>query len=101
VVDSEFRSIEWLQGWYRSHCDGDWEHDCGIRISTLDNPGWSLSIDLGGTSKADCVVPRNLVERSENDWVSVVVKDGQFKAHGGPENLSEMIRLFAEFVEGE
>ncbi|MDB5213991.1 MAG: hypothetical protein JWO86_1918 [Myxococcaceae bacterium] len=101
MVDPNFRPIEWLQAWYRSHCDGDWEHDRRIRIGTLDNPGWSLYVNLEGTSKAESVVPRRLIERSENDWVSVVVKDGHFEAHGGPENLSEMIRLFAELVEDE
>jgi hypothetical protein len=101
VVDSDFRPIEWLQGWYHSHCDGDWEHDRRIRISTLDNPGWSLYVNLEGTAKAESVVPRSLVERSENDWVSILVKDSQFEAHGGPGNLFEMIRLFADLVESE
>ena len=27
-----------LQSWYQSQCDGDWEHEFGIRIETLDNP---------------------------------------------------------------
>ena len=36
----------WLQAWYVSQCDGDWEHQNGISISTLDNPGWEVPIDL-------------------------------------------------------
>jgi len=41
--------FEWLSSWYHSHCDGDWEHSARIRISTIDNPGWSISINLEGT----------------------------------------------------
>jgi len=41
--------IEWLQKWYADHCDGDWEHEYGIVIETLDNPGWSIVIDLKNT----------------------------------------------------
>jgi hypothetical protein len=42
--------LEWLQGWYRSQCNGDWEHCYELVIETLDNPGWSISIPLEGTS---------------------------------------------------
>ena len=43
-------SLTQLQKWYLSQCDGDWEHTYGIGIGTLDNPGWSLKINLVGTS---------------------------------------------------
>ena len=33
-----------LQKWYKSQCNGDWEHSFGIKIETLDNPGW---IEIG------------------------------------------------------
>jgi hypothetical protein len=36
--------IKWIQQWYVSQCDGDWEHECGIKITTLDNPGWDIKI---------------------------------------------------------
>jgi hypothetical protein len=41
--------IEELQQWYESQCDGDWEHDFGMRIGTLDNPGWSVEINVVDT----------------------------------------------------
>ncbi|TMB85990.1 MAG: hypothetical protein E6J45_14585 [Chloroflexi bacterium] len=28
-----------LQHWYLSRCDGEWEHQRGITIESLDNPG--------------------------------------------------------------
>jgi hypothetical protein len=31
--------LPWLQGWYATQCDGDWEHEYGVSIETLDNPG--------------------------------------------------------------
>src|ERR1700722_12742042 len=39
----------WLQRWYKIHCNGDWEHSYGIQIDTLDNPGWTITIDLQDT----------------------------------------------------
>ena len=28
-----------LTCWFAAHCDGEWEHDRGISITTTDNPG--------------------------------------------------------------
>jgi hypothetical protein len=41
--------LSWLQRWYSAHCDGEWEHGFGVTIETLDNPGWSVKIDVEGT----------------------------------------------------
>ncbi|MHC3815880.1 Imm53 family immunity protein [Streptomyces sp. DT9] len=41
--------LDWLQNWYAQQCDGDWEHEWGVKIATLDNPGWTIEIDLKET----------------------------------------------------
>ena len=33
-------SLSALENWYAGQCNGVWEHGCGVRIDTLDNPGW-------------------------------------------------------------
>lgn len=90
--------MRWLMEWYQSQCDGDWEHQYGVRIGTLDNPGWSLDVDLVGTSLAGRMLQTKLLERSERDWLFVEVVDGVFRARGGPGNLGEMIEAFREFA---
>jgi hypothetical protein len=35
--------IRELQQWYLAQCDGDWEHEWGVQIGTLDNPGWVMA----------------------------------------------------------
>jgi hypothetical protein len=87
--------------WYQSHSNGDWEHQFGVHITTLDNPGWALDVDLAGTHDAERVVPMETVERSQTDWVFVEVKDAKFHARGGPGNLGEMILRFAAFVSSD
>jgi hypothetical protein len=42
-------ALTWLQGWYLSQCDGDWEHGHGVDIGTLDNPGWRVEIRVAET----------------------------------------------------
>jgi immunity protein 53 of polymorphic toxin system len=60
--------LTWLQGWYATQTDGDWEHSNGITIATLDNPGWSVEIDLADTALAGQVFDRRETHRSEDDW---------------------------------
>jgi hypothetical protein len=32
-----------LSTWYQSQCDERWEHSFGLKIETLDNPGWGYA----------------------------------------------------------
>lgn len=86
--------IEWLQQWYRDRCNGSWEHDNGIRIDTLDNPGWSVRIDLAGTALESTAMTTVVHDRGEADWIRLEVKDGQFVGHGDPDKLAEICIAF-------
>jgi hypothetical protein len=46
-------NLEWLEDWYQRQCDGAWEHEQGIRLESLRQPGWRLTINLEGTSAQD------------------------------------------------
>ena len=92
-------ALDFLTSWFASQCDGDWEHDVGIHIGTLDNPGWSLAVNLVGTDLEGKPFDHGLQERSENDWVDVRSDGRTFEAHGGPTNLRELLGAFQEFAE--
>ncbi|MGI8647441.1 MAG: immunity 53 family protein [Mycobacteriales bacterium] len=90
----------WLQAWYATQCDGDWEHGYGVSISTLDNPGWWVRIELTGTLLADKMLEHESSHRSGHDWYEVSRKGDFFEAHCGPLNLGEVLHLFRLWVEG-
>ncbi len=87
-------TLTWLQDWYRSQCDGEWEHDKGIRIDTLDNPGWSVEADIGTVPSPTPVRE----ERSDDDWLRCEVRDGRFYGHGGPGNLEEVLEVLRTWL---
>jgi hypothetical protein len=58
-----------IQKWYASNCDGDWEHSFGIVIETLDNPGWSVTIDLKDTNLEGKTFETFQNEVSEEQWI--------------------------------
>jgi hypothetical protein len=86
-----------LENWYARQCNGEWEHSWGVKITTLDNPGWSVIIDLSDTCKQGALLNRIKIERTERDWIFYRVADNRFEIDCGPENLSEAITLFVEW----
>jgi len=95
-----------LIDWYVSHCDGDWEHQYGVRLETSDNPGWILTIDLADTNldgremlaiKEGTAVDGCSHEYESPDlsrWLHCSVRDNKFVGAGDPTQLA---RLFGEF----
>ena len=61
--------INWVEDWYQSNCNGDWEHQYGITIETTDNPGWSVKIDLKNTIFEKEVKKYELKQNSEKRLV--------------------------------
>ncbi|KQO15414.1 immunity 53 family protein [Paenibacillus sp. Leaf72] len=86
--------LRWLQEWYSSQCDGEWEHESGIRITSIDNPGWHVAINLIGTTLEDKQVDLIQIERTEEDWIYCKIEDGCFSGAGGPGNLEDVLRVF-------
>ena len=90
--------LAWLEAWYEAQCDEAWEHTYGIRIDTLDNPGWSIRIDLHGTSLEGDVMPRFVRDAGNEDWMFCEIKDKTFEGHGDPRKLGAILRLFRDWV---
>jgi len=101
-------NLNWLCQWYLAQCDSDWEHSYGVKIDTLDNPGWTIKIDLTDTQMQALSFERvehgqigsDLEEwqRSGSWWVARL--EGQsFCVSCGPLDLSAAIGVFRRWVE--
>lgn len=86
-----------LEEWYASHLDGEWEHSFGVEISTLDNPGWSVVIDLNCTLLESRQMPPIRIERSETDWFECRVETHCFRGFGGARNLKDILAVFLDW----
>ncbi len=89
--------LNYLQEWYSAQCNGEWEHDYGIEISTLDNPGWRLKIRLTDTNLENREFADLRVETTDTDWFHCWVEDGFFNAACGPKNLEQVLSSFKSF----
>lgn len=94
-------TLQRLQAWYSRQCNGDWEHTYGVTVGTIDNPGWSLKIDLTGTDlqgRAFESAVRGVEEESEN-WIHCKVEAHQFVGFRGPAHLGEIMEVFLRWAE--
>jgi hypothetical protein len=89
-----------LELWFASHCDGEWEHSAGISISSLDNPGWSLHIDISETTLSKRAFPEIKIEGPDSqDWYVCRLRDGRFEGFCGPLHLTKVLEIFLDWAE--
>jgi hypothetical protein len=92
-------SLIWIQEWFKKHCDGDWEHQNGIRIETIDNPGWKIVIDLVDSELEGKIFVEIKVDRTELNWMHCRVEGSQLIGFCGTYNLTEVMDIFRLWAE--
>lgn len=91
--------LQWLENWYKTQCNEDWEHQYGIKIESLDNPGWWITIDLKDTCFENIKINSESIENDENDWYFFHYKDKKYEASGDPKKLEFLLIKFKEIIE--
>ena len=95
--------------WYASNCNDDWEHAFGVEIGNLDNPGWTVAIDLEDTPLASAPFDRIVVGEDDDNfddegrqvgpWWTCWVEERRFQARCGPEDLEHVLEVFLDWCE--
>lgn len=86
-----------IQNWYQTNCNNDWEHNYGFSIGTLDNPGWTIKIDLAETSLENLQFERT-IDNGRFDWMNVITKDKTITAACDPTKLGEVLKIFLDEI---
>ena len=101
-------NLNWLMQWYLAECNDDWEHSYGVKVDTLDNPGWTLKIDLRETDllgrsfkRVEQGEPASDLEewRRLGSWLVADVNGDVFDVACGPLDLPAAIQVFRDWVE--
>jgi hypothetical protein len=93
-------SFDWLQRFFLSNCDGEWEHEYGCKIDTMSDPGWILKFDLTGTPFETKLLEPLEDKASPTVWLKCRAEDGVFVAQCSPRRLAECIDILRDVVEG-
>ncbi len=108
-LSKELDVLEWLQHWYTNQCNGEWEHEHGVSIQTLDNPGWMIVIDLKGTPFESQASDESVARSGEPPgiengnmggptWLECSIKQGQFRGAGDAGQLEAILREFQAWI---
>jgi len=92
-------TIKWLEKWYQSNCDSNWEHVYGVKIETLDNPGWHVKINLADTLVEEKAFNKIYIDKGDNDWITCRVNNNVFEGGGDSGKLEEILEVFKIWVE--
>ena len=90
--------IKFLEGWYQANCNSDWEHNFGIKIETLDNPGWYIEVDLEDTFQESLDV-KEIFLNSEIDWLRLETKNKKLIGSADPTKLETLLLRIRELLD--
>ncbi|EFL05930.1 predicted protein [Streptomyces sp. AA4] len=91
-------SFQFLLDWYAEQCDEEWEHAFGVELSTLDNPGWSLEIDLADTDLAGRLMELYDFEGDAGRWAQCRSDGTKFRGACDPSSFELVLKQFENFV---
>ncbi|MBK6752216.1 MAG: hypothetical protein IPG69_01210 [Flavobacteriales bacterium] len=86
-------ALEWLQQWYLSQCDGDWEHDSGRKPGrpTEDGGGETGCAGPrrpgGGGGGGALTLERITVERTDDNWYHAWIENNKLGWAGPPRGI--------------
>jgi hypothetical protein len=92
-------NLEWLDTWYQNQCDGEWEHSRGMRLESLHERGWQLTIHLVGTSAANTSPQRLNLDTPCGEWIQCSISEDRFQGSGDPRKLEQIIGVFRQWVD--
>lgn len=93
------KNLIWIQNWFESNCDGDWEHEHQIKIITVDNPGWNVIIEFENSTMNIEDSEWILVDNGDADWYGWKVTNGVFEASGDVKKLDFLFSIFKKMID--
>ena len=93
-----------LARWYAAQCDGAWEHHHAVSLTSLDNPGWWLKVDLTGTAlagRAFAAVADNVDPEGHPQgprWLHCRLQGDTWHGAGDETRLAEIVRRFLDWA---
>lgn len=85
--------LKWLEKWHLENANDD-GYAVGIKIETLDNPGWLVKIDLFDTKCSGIQMKRIFFDNSDDDWMDCKIINNEFIGMGDCMKLCEILGVF-------
>ena len=89
-------AFQLISDWFLSQCDGDWEHEFGIEIYTVSNPGWYIKIPLEETELEIIIIDIVHNIESEDDWYFIKTEENTIHAACSFNNIEKILNIIVE-----
>ena len=79
--------------WFNERCNGEWEHQNGLDITTTDNPGWLIRIKaelVPIESKDHVIIKIGEYGNDDKPWLEIRVQDGELLASCSSDMIGEV-----------
>lgn len=90
--------LNWLQGWFLTHCSGGALNKHRVFIQSQSDFGWHLRIELEDTCASTWHFNPVRFDGGEGCFFEAEVMNGVFQARGSAIYLEDMIHVFREWV---
>ena len=90
--------LDWVQRWFISNCNGDWEHGYGINMEYTKETGWYVYFNVNHTSMYDCKFDKK-DKKGKKKWLTFEVNENSFIGRGDSSKLEEILQTFHDWVE--
>ena len=102
LVSEDFDALAWLQDWFAARCDGEWEEQWNVNLTTTDDPGWFLSIPLQDTELEGRPFTRTEHNtKLDQSWWICQIGEGHFLAACGRRDLAAVVRIFRDWAQAQ
>jgi len=91
-------TLQEISEWYHAQCDGDWEHEYGIKIETTANGGWLVRCDLEFTELGHLELPIIEKRKNDDDWSTIKIMNKQFIGSGDFQKLEFLLSELLKFI---
>jgi hypothetical protein len=93
-------TLQRLTDWYSQQCDGELEHGFGFKITSLDNPGVAVDIELQETALESVPFEEKKNDYESSDrWMICRRSAEKFEGRGAPGRLEDIIEEFLRWAE--
>lgn len=99
ALDPATSHLDWLQLWYHSQCDGDWEHQYGVTMTLKKSEEWEFDIDLTYTEMQGIHLSDAEQSDPEGGWLRWRSDGWHFRAECSRKNVIAVIAEFRTWVE--
>lgn len=100
LAEAQADGLSRITRWIEAHCDGDWEHQNGLKIESSDNPGMFVKLSVDGTEADNLGIKEDMGDETEELTIESDDKTGELLGYCEPPSaLPKLLQRMADILD--